>query len=47
MAIFLLTYGSHDMRHTGFPQVDNGQWGPQEMGRIAWYQSLGTLVPRA
>ena len=24
MAI-LLTYGSHDMRHTGFPQVDGGQ----------------------
>ena len=19
-------YGSHDMRHTGFPQVDSGQW---------------------
>ena len=22
---FLLMYGSHDMRHTGFPQVDGGQ----------------------
>ena len=30
---FLLTYGSHDMRHTGFSQVDGGQWDPQEMGR--------------
>ena len=30
---FLLMYGSHDMRHTGFPQVDGGQWDPREMGR--------------
>ena len=22
---FLLMYESHDMRHTGFPQVDGGQ----------------------
>ena len=22
---FLLMYGSHDMRHTGFPRVDGGQ----------------------
>ena len=26
-------YGSHDMRHTGFPQVDGGQRDPREMGR--------------
>ena len=26
-------YGSHDMRHTGFPQVDDGQRDPREMGR--------------
>ena len=31
MAI-LLMYGSHDMRHTGFAQVDDGQQDPQEMG---------------
>ena len=30
---FLLMYGSHDMRHTGFPQVDGGQRDPPEMGR--------------
>ena len=30
---FLLVYGSHDMRHTGFPQVDGGQRDPREMGR--------------
>ena len=30
---FLLIYGSHDMRHTGFSQVDGGQRDPQEMGR--------------
>ena len=29
---FLLMYGSHDMRHTGFPQVDGGQRDPREMG---------------
>ena len=29
----LLMYGSHDMRHTGFPQVDGGQRDPRESGR--------------
>ena len=35
---FLLMYGSHDMRHTGFPQVDDGQngtpgkWGVTRLG---------------
>ena len=29
----LLMYGSHDMRHTGFPQVDGGLRDPREMGR--------------
>ena len=33
MRSFLLMYGSHNMRHTGFPQVDGGQRDPQEMGR--------------
>ena len=28
----LLMYGSHDMRHTGFPQVDGGQRDPQDRG---------------
>ena len=30
---FLLMYGSHDMRYTGFQQVDGGQWDPREIGR--------------
>ena len=30
---FLLMYGSHDMRHTDFPQIDGGQRDPREMGR--------------
>ena len=30
---FLLMYESHDIRHTGFSQVDGGQWDPREMGR--------------
>ena len=29
---FLLMYGSHDMRHIGFPPVDGGQRDPREMG---------------
>ena len=31
MAI-LLMYGSHDMRHTGFPHVDDGLRDPRDMG---------------
>ena len=30
---FFLKYGSHDMRHTGFLQVNGGQQDPWEMGR--------------
>ena len=30
---FLLMYGSHDMRHTGFPRVDGGQRDPRNLGR--------------
>ena len=30
---FVPMYGSHDMSHTGFPQVDGGQWDPRESGR--------------
>ena len=29
---FLLMYGSHNMRHTGFSQVDGGQRDSREMG---------------
>ena len=29
---FLLMYGSHDMRHTSFPQVDGGQRDPRDRG---------------
>ena len=27
--VILLMYGSHEMRHTGFSQVDNGQRDPR------------------
>ena len=27
--VILLMYGSHEMRHTGFPQVDSGQRDPR------------------
>ena len=30
---FLLMYGSHNMRHIGFPQVDDGQRDPRDLGR--------------
>ena len=30
----LLLYGSHDMRHIGFPQVNGGQRDPREMGHL-------------
>ena len=29
---FSLMYGSHDMRHAGFSQVDGGQRDPREIG---------------
>ena len=29
---FVLMYGSHGMRHTGFPQVDDGQRDPWDRG---------------
>ena len=40
---FLLMYGSHDMRHTGFPQVDGGQRDPQGLGRHI-YKHNGVLL---
>ena len=30
--VILLMYRSHDMRHTGFPQVDDSQWDPRVLG---------------
>ena len=35
---FLLMYESHNMRHTGFPRVDELSTDPREMGRhtIGW-----------
>ena len=29
----LLMYGFHDIRYTGIPQVDGGQWDPRDLGR--------------
>ena len=31
--LFLLMYGSHDMRHTSFPWVDGLSTDPQDLGR--------------
>ena len=31
--VILLIYGSHDMRYTGFLQVDDGQRDPRKLGR--------------
>ena len=41
---FLLMYGSHDMRHTGFPQVDGGQWDPREWGVIGSEVKVGFRI---
>ena len=30
---FLLIYGSHNMRHTAFPQVDGLSTDPRDLGR--------------
>ena len=40
---FLLTYGSHEMRHTGFPQVNSGQRDPRELGRHTVLLLFGKL----
>ena len=39
--VILLIYGSHDVRHVDFPQVDGGQQTPGFWGVTTWYQSLG------
>ena len=40
---FLLMYESHDIRHTGFPQVDGGQRDPREMGRHSLHSCHNTV----
>ena len=47
MRPFSLMYGSHDMRHTGFPQVDSGQRDPREMGRHKQARHMAELQSRA
>ena len=44
---FLLTYGSHDMRLTSFRKLTVVNGTPRKWGATAWYQSIGTRVPRA
>ena len=43
--VILFMYGSHDMRHTGFPQVDSGQRDPQEWGVTATLVKESGLLP--
>ena len=40
MRPILLMYGFHDMRHTGFSQVDGSQREPRELRR---HSTLGTF----
>ena len=40
---FLLTYGSHDIRHTVFPQVNSGEPDPWELGRHTILLKFGKL----
>ena len=40
----LLMYGSHDMRHTGFSQVDCGQQDPRENGASQTISALEIVV---
>ena len=44
--VILLMYGSHDIRHTGFPQVDGLSTGPLEIGASHTYcvASLSFIV---
>ena len=37
---FLLMYGSHNMRHTGFPQVDELSTDPRDLGRHSLVSEL-------
>ena len=45
--VILLMYGSHDMRHIGFHRLTVVNRTPGFWGVTAWYQSIGTRVPRA
>ena len=45
--VILLMYGSHDMRHTSFRRLTVVNRTPEFWGVTAWYQSIGTRVPRA
>ena len=45
--VILLKYGSHDMGHTGFHRLTVVNGTPRFWGVTAWYQSIGTQVPRA
>ena len=36
---FLLMYESHEMRHTGFPQVDGGQRDPGFWDVTSWLRT--------
>ena len=45
--VILLKYGSHDMTHTGFHRLMVVNGTPEFLGVTAWYQSIGTRVPRA
>ena len=44
--VTLFNYGSHDMRHPGFRRLTVVNRTPG-WGVSAWYQSIGTRVPRA
>ena len=45
--VILLMYESHDMRHTGFRRLTVVNGTPGFWGVTAWYQIIGTRVPRA
>ena len=38
--VILLMYGSHDMRYTGFPQVDGGQRDPLKLGHHKFHPMI-------
>ena len=45
--VFLLMYGSYDMRHTGFRRFTVVNGTPGFWGGTAWYHSLGIRIPKA
>ena len=38
-------YGSHDIRHTGFLQVDSGQRDPRDLGRHSSLEGVALIKP--